>query len=307
MQHTPELTSDAIKQSLDEAGFDLVSTPQLESYLVRRPSSHFGDWLKRKREKHAEQCLLCQPEGAEESHADMSETLVGHQPDIVKVPSRVDTLDLNASTQKLSTTPCNDGPFNIELSVGGMTCASCVSTVTRVAEDIPGVSNVAVSLIGKSATATVQKRELVDAIVEGVEDGGYECELVNIEPVKAQPKSKASKEEHGPFHATFSVGGMTCASCVGNVTHAASEIPGVANVVVNLVGKSATATLESKDLVKAVIDAIEDGGYEAELVSIEPIKHDDEETEGVGPRTVSLRVEGMFCRYVLPPTNHSLI
>ena len=140
----------------------------------------------------------------------------------------------------------------------------------------------------------------MNTFIEGLEDGGYDCELVNMEPVvKAKPHqtalSKVHSEEQGPFLATFSVGGMTCASCVGNVSHAMSELEGVSDVAVNLVGKSATALLANKDLVKPLVDAIEDGGYDAELVSIEPIKKDEDIS---GPRSVSLRVDGMFCQYV---------
>ncbi|KAH8113464.1 heavy metal translocatin [Phellopilus nigrolimitatus] len=194
VKHSPDLNADAIKGALDEAGFDLVSTPQLESYRIGRSPSYFSDRLSRKKQKHAEQCLLCQ-EAPADSHEQI-ETLVE---EYSKVTSPVD------------------------------------------------------------------------------------------KPVPRQ--------ERGPYRATFSVGGMTCASCVGNVTHVASDVQGISDVEVNLIGKSATAKLESKDLVKAFVEAVEDGGYEATLVSIDPVLQEKEDAEDRGLRTVSLRVDGMFCNH----------
>lgn len=302
VEHTPELGVGAIKQALDEAGFDLVTTPQFESLRIHRPSTHFTDWVKRKREKHAEQCLLCKQETKPEARAGNSDMLACHADPFVKVPSRVDTLNLDASVEKTTytenegpgrNTHRDSGPYNATFAIGGMTCASCTANVTELTSSIPGVSNVVINLLGKSASATLKERGLVDSFIENVEDGGYDCDLISIEPVKMQTTPKDRSKLEGPFAATFSIGGMTCASCVANVSNSMSELHGVSDVAVNLVGKFATAILESRDLVKSVIDAVEDSGYDAELVSIDSKeKHE----EVAGPRTVSLRVDGMFCR-----------
>ncbi|EJD01002.1 heavy metal translocatin [Fomitiporia mediterranea MF3/22] len=196
VEHDPGLSPEAIKAALDDAGFDLVSTPEAESYRIRRSPSYL-ERLTKKREKHAEQCLLCQQDTG---------IPAVEQPETISEHSENATSDLKAGL----------------------------------------------------------------------------------------PKS-GSPAQQGPFLATFSVGGMTCASCVGNVTKAASEIQGVTDVAVNLVGKSATALLQSKDLADEVIRAIEDGGYEATLVSLEPLQHGREEE--TGQRSVSLRIEGMFCQH----------
>lgn len=308
VEHTPDLSVDDIKQALDEAGFDLVTSPQFEKLRVNRASAHFADWVKRKREKHAEQCLLCQQDGAAEAHAGTSDTLVSRTDPSSKNPSLTDTLNLGVTMDKVTYSnkesperivQGGSGPFTATFSVGGMTCASCITNVSRILDEIPGVSNGVVSLLGKSATATLEDSGLVGAVIEGVEDGGYDCELVSMEPMKTQSKitkPKENSDQQGPFIATFSVGGMTCASCIVNVSQAMSGLEGVSDVAVNLVGKSATAKLESRDLANLLVDAIEDGGYDAELVSIDTMnkEHEDE----AGPRTVSLKVDGMFCQYV---------
>ncbi|KAI5118778.1 hypothetical protein M0805_005659 [Coniferiporia weirii] len=309
VEHDPALTPADIKAALDDAGFDIVSTPQPESISVRRSSSYFADWSIKRRQKHTEHCQLCQ----QESKSTTVSGAPGEAGKIIltdkyaEISPRVISLNLDYQPREVYAPQVGDvkvsdegAPYSVAFSVGGMTCASCVGTVSRVASEIPGVSNVAVNLISKSATATIEKKDLVGALVEAIEDGGYECELVTIEPTKPKKVSKgksASKprQEQGPYRATFSVGGMTCASCVGNVTEAVSKMQGVSDVSVNLVGKSATMTLENKDFVKDIISTIEDGGYEAELFSVESV--DQEELESGGPRTISLRVDGMFCQH----------
>lgn len=236
-----------------------------------------------------------------------------NSPDPDLVLSRVDTLHLDnvlpTRKQYPDATFGDVGPYNALFSVGGMTCASCVSNVTYATTDIPGATNVAVNLINKSATATLYSKEAISKFIAAVEDGGYECELISLEPVKpliehgleTHPKSRTQKRGI-QLQATFSVGGMTCASCVGNVTRAVEEIQGVSNVGVSLVGKSATMTVESEDLVKDIVNAIEEGGYEVELVNIEPIVDEsvaNNEDSISASRTVSLRVDGMFCQYVI--------
>ncbi|KAL6309592.1 heavy metal translocatin [Sparassis latifolia] len=180
-----------------------------------------------------------------------------------------------------------------------MTSASCSNTITELLSRLPGVSDVVVSLLGNSATVTVEQSDFAPTVVETIEDAGYEAEVVNMEPVFVAPgpRDVSPSDTCGAQRVILSVGGMTCASCFNTVTDVMSAIPGVSDVVVNLLGGSAIAVVDSKDLAAGIVEAIEDAGYEAEVISTEAIEftqgENDEETSG--PRTVSLRVDGMFC------------
>ncbi|EMD40876.1 hypothetical protein CERSUDRAFT_111457 [Gelatoporia subvermispora B] len=179
-----------------------------------------------------------------------------------------------------------------------MTCASCSNTITDILSEIPGVSKVTVNLLGNSATLTVSRSELVENVVEAIEDAGYEAEVISTEPLSStSPRNAAKQEADGPFRLILSVGGMTCASCSNTVTELVSDIPGVSEVVVNLLGKSTTAVVDRKELVSQVVEVIEDAGYEAEVMSMELLQSDSAEDELAGPRTVSLRIDGMFCSH----------
>ncbi|THH02750.1 hypothetical protein EW026_g169 [Hermanssonia centrifuga] len=72
---------------------------------------------------------------------------------------------------------------------------------------------------------------------------------------------------------------------------------GVSDVGVSLIGKSATAIITRKELVEELKEAIENAGYEPEIMGIEPVQSDIDESDQAGPRTVTLRVEGMFCSH----------
>ena len=63
--------------------------------------------------------------------------------------------------------------------------------------------------------------------------------------------------------ATLSVGGMTCAACVGRVERALTETPGVASARVNLVTERATVRFDPAQVsVDALADTIERTGYD---------------------------------------------
>ncbi len=64
---------------------------------------------------------------------------------------------------------------------------------------------------------------------------------------------------------TLPVGGMTCASCQHHVEKALTGVPGVREAVVNLVTRSARVTLVDGVAPAALIAAVEEAGYDAEL------------------------------------------
>jgi len=313
VKHTPELSPYDIKAAIDAAGFDIVATPSPATGTTRTPLS-FTHTIARipailtgKSDKHLQQCAACQEErrAAFEFESSSSphvverekfgeDTLTG-DPEIKKVPlSGHPSVRLDHESEH--------GPQRVTLSVGGMTCASCSNAVTHALSELPGISDAVINLLGNSATLKVERADLVPTLVETIEDIGYEAEVISVEPLRPLPKARQASRPHtdGPQRLTLSVGGMTCASCSNTVMNVVSQLPGVSDVVVNLLGGSATALIERNELAPQVVEAIEDAGYEAEIISTENIQGSDEEDaiEEIGPRTVSLRIDGMFCESV---------
>lgn len=106
--------------------------------------------------------------------------------------------------------------------------------------------------------------------------------------------SKSSLEGECPITVTLSVGGMTCIACVNTITEKVSQIPGVSDVAVNLLGGSVKAVVRSNSLASFVCETIEDCGFEAQVVDASPVHNGNQEHEM--SRNVSLRIDGMFCQ-----------
>ena len=101
-------------------------------------------------------------------------------------------------------------------------------------------------------------------------------------------------EEEGSVALSLSIGGMTCAACSNTLTRLLSEVDGVSEVVVDLMGHSARVVVESQKLTPIVVETIEDAGFDAEVAKAEPlVKVPTQETT---TRTISLKVDGMFCQ-----------
>ncbi|KAH9900012.1 heavy metal translocatin [Cubamyces lactineus] len=158
---------------------------------------------------------LSLPPDAPNKSAHQEKVLTGQtsSADIVKViPSPLD------GGPSIPASPEQDGPQRIALSVDGMTCASCINTITGLLSDIPGVSDIVVSLLGKSATAVISNSALAPQLAEAINDGGYEAEVVSVQPVHAPDAQVA--EETGPRTVSFRVEGTTSSECVRKITAA---------------------------------------------------------------------------------------
>ncbi|WP_211115684.1 heavy metal translocating P-type ATPase [Arenibaculum pallidiluteum] len=147
-----------------------------------------------------------------------------------------------------------DAAAEIDLGIGGMTCASCVGRVERAIRKVPGVADVAVNLATERAhVAFAGSVPDTAAVVQAVQKAGYE-------PV--------------PAELDLELEGMTCASCVGRVERALARVPGVAAASVNLATERARVTGHALDPA-ALVAAVEKAGYHAR-----PITPDADEAAG---------------------------
>ncbi|MFC4732580.1 heavy metal translocating P-type ATPase [Salipiger abyssi] len=112
-------------------------------------------------------------------------------------------------------------PTPVTLSVGGMSCASCVGRVDRGLAALEGVHDVSVNLASETARMTVDDPARVGAAVEALDDLGYPARRATV---------------------TLNIESMSCASCVGRVDKALEAVPGVLEVNVNLASETAKVT-----------------------------------------------------------------
>ena len=186
----------------------------------------------------------------------------------------------------------NDEVFTARVSIGGMSCSSCVNTVTDEVKSLEFVKDVNVNLLTNSATLVYSgPRSNIDIVIEHIEDIGFDASIDEIS-VNSQP-SQTPKT----FVAELAISGMTCGSCVGTVTKGLEELPFVTKVSVNLMSNSGRVEFEQQEKIGEILEKVEDLGYDASLSSVGPLVASTDETNETKSRTVSIRVDGMFCHH----------
>ncbi|GJE84162.1 heavy metal translocating P-type ATPase [Phanerochaete sordida] len=295
--HASSLSPDAIRRALEDAGFDIMATSDEASTddILSSRSSH-------RRLKHVQQCPLCQ----EDSQLGIvEETMLAALPQLSKAGTGVarvfeeKTGNFPTYTSPVRSVPtAHSGSFQVTLSIEGIASPSCADTVAGVLSQLPGVSDIGFDPSGRSATAVITTQNLLQTITAAVKEAGYSASVVSIEPVASSalesslPSAAKAAKAEGPFALTLSVGGMTCIACANTITGLVSNIPGVSDLAVSFLGKSTTATIVDRELAAHLVETIEDAGFDAEIISIEPIHKTDSVQ---GPRTISLHVDGLFC------------
>ncbi|CAE7000526.1 copper-transporting P-type ATPase [Pyrenophora teres f. teres] len=204
----------------------------------------------------------------------------------------------SSSTENLTTvvSPTTQRAYKATLAITGMTCSSCVSTITHAVQVDPWVQSVNVNLLTNSATVVFTGKEKCDELIETVEDCGFDVTVDKLEEVQSKPSGAVtvSKQQTERWHASYSIRGMTCSSCVGNVTRALKAHIWIDKVDVNLISNSATVVFRGKEHLPEIKQSIEDVGYTATLNQI--TQNGTEATEIID-RLVALRIDGMFCSH----------
>jgi copper chaperone CopZ len=225
--HALTIHRHTIQSMLEDAGFD-VSDPASE----QRPSQQMSSTHSEKRQKHLQQCSSCQEVAAT--------ALEGIVPPLLRrnvSSNSVSPIDCSMLEKDKESSPrpshevdVDDIPHLVTLSVGGMTCSACPSTITEMVSQLPGISEVVVSLLNHSATIVVARRDLVGSVTEAIDDCGYEVDVIKVEPLVPS----TSESPAGPRNLSLRIDGMYC-QCVD------------LHFVASSVTESADQKLSSKD------------------------------------------------------------
>ena len=186
--------------------------------------------------------------------------------------------------------------FKAIISIGGMTCASCVGTITKELESLDRVRSVNINLVANNAIVMFGgPKTNVNDIVEAIEDVGYEATLneVNVVP-KASLQGDVAAQS---CKATLSIEGMTCGSCVGTITRGLQELPFVSSIRIDLIGCSGVIEFDVKNHLEQILEKIDDLGYDATVVKVESTDTSKSIDERPTERTVVIAINGMYCEH----------
>ncbi len=91
---------------------------------------------------------------------------------LVFAPNEIICRSMSANSSPIQSAA---GTMTVDIGIGGMTCASCVSRVEKALKKVPGVDSAAVNLATESARISFNPSDQMDALLRrAVRDAGYE-------------------------------------------------------------------------------------------------------------------------------------
>ncbi|KAK7696937.1 hypothetical protein SLS64_014066 [Diaporthe eres] len=218
-----------------------------------------------RKKRHAEHCELCREKATDGVGSDHLDVVVG---------------------------PSSPQAYEAIISIGGMSCSSCVGKITSALEEKPWVTSVNVGLLTRTATVQFFDEQKAQELISTINSLGYDATLEEVEEVAGAVMASQSPQD--VWQASFSITGMTCSSCVGTITQALDGLPWMHSVNVNLVTSSAVAVFEDKSHLDEIVSIVASVGYEATLSDVTALNA----TQTKDPsRAVSVRVDGMYCQH----------
>ena len=180
-------------------------------------------------------------------------------------------------------------------------------------------------LVDDSATIVYDPGKITkEQILGTIEDLGYGTKCLSerllkdlpSEVVRSGPRlSSTSQHDHTQVEITLSIGGMTCASCVGAINNMLSAMEGISKHEINLMDGSGKVVAESEGLAETVRSEIEDLGYDCKIMNLDSLtglhhgiagRSKDSMTSRENMRTVNIRIQGFFCDHCPAKTNRVL-
>lgn len=268
LENPSDLSVGSIAYAIHKGGYNVVSID--ETNFERETWTHLllNRWKQRR--AHVASCTKCQEQnffGSTKSRDKEPQSQVSHD-----IPSI--TMDNQGSTE-----------YRAIFSIGEMSCAACSETIRiSIKEEMPEIIDIGIDLLGKSGTFIIPERSLTGKIQQYIVDLGYTCELVEMLPVISTTSWKV----------IGSIGGMTCGSCVNAIQDHVRRLNYVEEANVNLMTNSGEFIITDSSKAPLLKSAVEEMGYDFSEVSLEAVRHSSVRNKS---RSVSLKVEGMFCEH----------
>ncbi|KAF9544359.1 hypothetical protein EC957_012160 [Mortierella hygrophila] len=204
------------------------------------------------------------------------------------------TIEIPSTRQKVRTA---------QLSVQGMTCASCVASIERSLKGTPGLVSIKVALLAERATIEyVEGQTSPQAVADLIEEIGFESAPIQSNHTRRRRRnrnrgsnsgghcgggivpqeSEDEDEDEDEMVSTVNlqIFGMTCASCVNAIETELRKLPGILSVAVSLTLQTAKIEYDDQLLgVRNIVERVEDLGFDALLA---PERSQNAQIESLG-------------------------
>lgn len=187
------------------------------------------------------------------------------------------------------------------LSVQGMTCQSCVKSITKACTALSGIVSIDVDLEAAMATVIYQPSLMASqTVINTIEECGFDVadtsdvdnnsNVLSTPPIMHTQVNMNETKPPTPVTAQLRIGGMTCASCVNSIERGLSSEQGIIAVQVSLLAESATITYTPSIIsTNEIIQHVEDMGFEASLTADDITSNNDQSSK------LQLQIYGMTC------------
>uniref|UniRef100_H2Z7G6 P-type Cu(+) transporter n=1 Tax=Ciona savignyi TaxID=51511 RepID=H2Z7G6_CIOSA len=172
---------------------------------------------------------------------------------------------------------------SVVVSVTGMTCNSCVSTIESEVGKQNGIIGIQVSLSNEEANVTYDPVVLTEEkIVEFIEDLGFDAKIAN----------------GNTDTVVLNIEGMTCDACVNSIQTTLCKLEGVNNIQVSLQNKQGVAQFNPLSINPTqIVDAIDEMGFESSI-SVGGLRK--------RTKTAKISIEGMTCNSCVQTIEHQI-
>lgn len=139
---------------------------------------------------------------------------------------------------------------SVQLSIRGMTCAACVTSIEKALKAHKGITYVSVALLAERATVQFDPFTIkATTIANIINDAGFEADIIE-------------RKEDDVLQ--LQIFGMTCASCVAGIERGVGQLPGVLQVSVNLMTEKAQIRFDcQRTNPRTIVEEIESLGFNA--------------------------------------------
>ncbi|KAF1932291.1 heavy metal translocatin [Didymella exigua CBS 183.55] len=108
--------------------------------------------------------------------------------------------------------------YRATLALSGMTCSSCVSSITHTVQQLPSVRTVNINLLTGSGVIAFEGNDHIQEIIEAIEDCGFEASVDRLEVLPAATSGLNAVARGSPVrNVSIHIDGMFCGHCPSNI------------------------------------------------------------------------------------------
>lgn len=306
-QHQLQLEQQLHSQNCRRSGI----YPRGLDFVARQLSDrlfHFANKTRTKKKKNAEReshlkfCKACQEQAAADSKNNTSSTTSS----LTLSNDKINDDNNNNSKKRPQIVVSSPTQFRALFKIDGMTCALCSNTIQEAIINVLKTNShnyevdkilmqdakqlVSINIFDGTGNVIVSNKQLTNAVVEAVNNSGYDCKLMDIQPIESSQLQVQHK-------VTAIISGMSCVSCSNTIVNAVKPLPFVDEVAISHMSKTGVFILNNNDQdnVSQIRTIVEDAGYGIEIQSVEKLTVNVFKSQD-RKRTILLKISGMYCQ-----------